>query len=320
VARSLAGAALTLVLALGACGPESDEGGGPTESTSALAIAHRGASAYAPEHTMAAYALALELGADFIEPDLQITSDGRLIALHDETLERTTNVIEVFPDRFREDAVRGQRVRRWHAVDFTLEEIRSLDAGSWFGPEFEGASVPTFLEVIELARGRAGIIPETKSPDAYRELGMSMERLLLEDLSVFNLESRGADPATPVIVQSFSRASLEVLRHELRSDLPLTFLLGGGAESEQYLSAEGLASVATFADGIGPTKRLLLDDPGAVVRAHAAGLSVIPYTFGDDPGDFADPAAEMAYFLFDLGVDGLFTNNPDLFPRVRVGS
>jgi glycerophosphoryl diester phosphodiesterase len=229
-------------------------------------------------------------------------------------------VIEVFPDRFREDDVRGQRVRRWHAVDFTLDEIRSLDAGSWFGSEFEGARVPTFLEVIELARGRAGIIPETKSPGAYRDLGMSMERLLLDDLAVFNLESRGADPATPVIVQSFSRESLEVLRHELRSDLPLTFLLGGGAESVEYLTAEGLSIVALFADGVGPTKRLLLDDPAAVERAHSAGLTVIPYTFSGDAGDFADPTAEMAYFLFDLGVDGLFTNNPDLFPRTPTGS
>jgi glycerophosphoryl diester phosphodiesterase len=296
-----------LALGLAAC---STEGG------DALLIAHRGASAYAPEHTMAAYRLALAQGADYIEPDLQITSDGQLIALHDETLERTTNVREAFPERFREDVVRGETVQRWHAVDFTLDEIRSLDAGSWFGPEHAGERVPTFTEVIELARGRAGIIPETKSPESYHAQGFSMERLVLTDLARFGLERADADPTTPVVIQSFSRASLEILRHELGSDLPLVFLLGGGEQSERLLTNEGLADIRGFATGIGPTKRLLLEDPEAVERAHAAGLTVIPYTFsGDSPGDFPDVTAEMSHFVFELGVDGLFTDNPDLFPR-----
>jgi glycerophosphoryl diester phosphodiesterase len=299
-----------LLLGLVACSAESGT------SSDALLIAHRGASAYAPEHTMAAYRLALDMGADYIEPDLQITSDGQLIALHDETLERTTNVRDVFPDRFREDVVRGQTVQRWHAVDFTLEEIRSLDAGSWFGAEHAGERVPTFAEVIELARGRAGIIPETKSPDAYRELGLSMERLVLADLQRFGLERHGADPTTPVVIQSFSRASLEIFEHELGSDLPLVFLLSGGEQSERLLTTEGLDEIRGFATGIGPTKRLLLEDPAAVERAHAVGLTVIPYTFsGDSPGSFPDVTAEMAHFVFELGVDGLFTDNPDLFPK-----
>ncbi|MGE0161368.1 MAG: glycerophosphodiester phosphodiesterase family protein [Gemmatimonadales bacterium] len=289
--------------------------------TAPLLIAHRGASAYAPEHTMPAYRLALEQGADFIEPDLQVTRDGQLIALHDETLERTTNVRDVFPDRFREDTLRGEPVRRWHVADFTLEEIRTLDAGAWFAPEFAGERVPTFAEVIELARGRAGIIPETKAPEVYRDLGHSMERLVLADLERYGLDENGADPATPVVIQSFSRASLEIFVHELASDLPLVFLLSGGAESVEMLSPEGLNEIRAFATGIGPTKRLLLDDPSAVARAHAVGLTVIPYTFSaDDPGDFPGAPAEMAYFLFDLGVDGLFTNNPDLFPRARPGT
>jgi glycerophosphoryl diester phosphodiesterase len=289
---------------------------GASPRSDALLIAHRGASAYAPEHTMAAYRLALDMGSDFIEPDLQVTRDGQLIALHDETLERTTNVREVFPDRFRQEEVRGETVRRWHAVDFTLEEIRSLDAGAWFGPQFAGERVPTFAEVIELARGRAGIIPETKSPDVYHGLGLSMERLVMADLARFGLERPDADPATPVVIQSFSRSSLEIFEQELGSDLPLVFLLSGGEENETMLSAEGLAEIRGFATGIGPTKRLLLEDPEAVERAHAAGLTVIPYTFdGDSPGGFPTVAEEMAHFVHELGVDGLFTNNPDLFPR-----
>jgi glycerophosphoryl diester phosphodiesterase len=125
-----------------------------------------------------------------------------------------------------------------------------------------------------------------------------------------------ADPATPVIIQSFSAESLKIMRHEQGTDLDLTFLIGGGGESERWLSAEGLAEVSEFASGIGPTKSLLLDTPEAVDLAHDAGLTVIPWTFrAGSSGDFATVEEEMAHFLFGLGVDGLFTNNPDLFPR-----
>jgi glycerophosphoryl diester phosphodiesterase len=286
-----------------------------------LLVAHRGASGYAPEHTIAAYELAIEQGADIIEPDLQVTSDGRLIALHDLTLERTTNVREVFPDRFREETDRGQVVRRWYANDFTLEEIRRLDAGSWFGQRFAGARVPTLAEVIEVARGRAGIFPETKAPEVYGERGHDMERLLLDELRAHGLDRQGADPATPVYLQSFSPESLRVLRHELGLDLHLTFLISGGLGALEWLTPEGLARVRAFADGIGPSKSILLERPDVVSRAHEAGLTVIPYTFrADDSGDFPTAAAEMAYFLYDLGVDGLFTNEPNLFPRTPPGA
>jgi glycerophosphoryl diester phosphodiesterase len=286
-----------------------------------LLVAHRGASGYAPEHTIPAYELAISQGADIIEPDLQVTRDGRLIALHDLTLERTTNVRDVFPDRFREEMERGERVRHWYANDFTLEEIERLDAGSWFDPRFAGARVPTLAEVIEVARGRAGIFPETKAPEVYGDRGYDMERLLLEELRAHGLERRGADPATPVYLQSFSPESLRVLRHELGLDLHLTFLLSGGDAAQEWITPEGLARVRAFADGIGPSKTILLENPNVISLAHEAGLTVIPYTFrADDPGGFPSPAAEMAHFLFDLGVDGLFTNNPDLFPRTPPGA
>jgi glycerophosphoryl diester phosphodiesterase len=303
------------------CGAGSDQGGeGVAEAAPAIAIAHRGASAYAPEHTMAAYELALEMGADFIEPDLQVTRDGVLVALHDLTLERTTDVGEVFPDRFREEEVRGARVRRWYVSDFTLEEIQTLDAGSWFSEEFVGERVPTFADVIYLARGRAGLIPETKEPEVYSDLGFSMERLVLADLASFGLDRKDADLSTPVVVQSFSEASLMILRHEVGSDLPSVFLISG-PDAPQWLTPEGLTRVAGFATGIGPTKRLLLDNPGAVELAHAAGLTVIPWTFSaEDSGSFDAVGLEMAHFIFELGVDGLFTNNPDLFPRTPPGA
>ncbi|MEQ1858065.1 MAG: glycerophosphodiester phosphodiesterase family protein [Longimicrobiales bacterium] len=308
-----AGLLATFALTAG-CG-DADDGG-----TVPLLIAHRGASAYAPEHTMAAYQLALDQGADFIEPDLQITSDGHLVALHDLTLERTTNVRDLFPDRSREEVVRGRPVQVWYVSDFTLEEIRSLDAGSWFGAEFAGAVVPTFGEVIELARGRAGLIPETKAPEVYGDRGFEMERLVVSELERHGLHLRDADPTTPVVIQSFSAESLEILRHQVGSNLPSVFLVSGD-EAAAWLTAEGLERVSAFATGIGPAKNLLLDHPGAVALAHQAGLTVIPWTFrSDDPGDFARVDLEMSHFLYDLGVDGLFTNNPDLFPRSPVES
>ena len=281
---------------------------------SPILVAHRGASAYAPEHTLEAYELGIAQGADFIEPDLQITRDGVLIALHDATLDRTTNVREVFPSRFREVEIRGAIERRWFAVDFTLEEIRRLDAGSWFDERFAGARIPTLREVVELARGRAGIFPETKAPGSYADEGFEMERMLLGELAHHGLDRRGADPATPVIVQSFSAESLRILRHELGSDLPTTFLIAG-SEAERWLEPTGLEQIATFATGIGPAKRLLLDNPSAVASAQALGLSVVPWTFRDrDPGDFPDVDGEIAHFLCELGVDGVFTDNPDRFP------
>ncbi|MCA1600850.1 MAG: hypothetical protein LC776_04090 [Acidobacteria bacterium] len=140
-----------------------------------ILVAHRGASAYAPEHTLESYQLALKQGADFVEQDLQITRDGVLVCLHDLTLERTTNVKEVFPKGFREERVDGTPKRVWYVSDFTLREIKQLDAGSWFDVKFKGARVPTFQEAIDLVRGKAGIYPETKAPEVYNERGFDME-------------------------------------------------------------------------------------------------------------------------------------------------
>jgi len=292
-----------------------------TQGGTRILVAHRGASAYAPEHTMAAYRLAFEQGADYLEPDLQVTKDGVLICLHDLTLDRTTNVREVFPDRHRDEVVNGQVVQRWYASDFTLEEIRQLDAGSWFDPSFAGAQIPTLDELIEFAMGRAGIFPETKSPEVYGALGLDMERLLVGELTHHNLLEPGAHPATPVIIQSFSPESLQVLRHELGVQLPMTLLIGGGAAADEWLSAEGIERACEFADGIGPSKGLLLADPGIVTRAHTVGMRVVPYTFrSSNSGSFPDVTAEMNYFLHELGVDGLFTDNPDLFPRAPIGN
>jgi glycerophosphoryl diester phosphodiesterase len=328
-ARGLPACALIVVAGLtpGACSFGSDTPGDGTPDSTwdgtpvPILIAHRGASAYAPEHTIASYELGIEQGADYIEPDLQITSDGVLIALHDLTLERTTNVEDVFPDRFQEIEVRGAATRVWPANDFTLEEIRTLDAGSWFDPSFAGALIPTFREVAQLARGRAGLFIETKAPEVYGDLGHDMESQLLSALAELGLGEPGQDQATPIIIQSFSAASLELLRYEHGTRLPLTLLVSGEEAAAEWLSPDGLARAAEFATGIGPAKNLLMADPAVVDRAHEVGLTVVPWTFrARNPGDdFTTVEVEMAHFLEKIGVDGLFTDNPDLFPRAPAG-
>ncbi|HKQ72295.1 MAG TPA: glycerophosphodiester phosphodiesterase family protein [Blastocatellia bacterium] len=283
-------------------------------------VAHRGASAYAPEHTIEAYRLAIEQGADFVEQDLQITKDGVLICLHDLTLERTTNVEEIFPGRYRVDVSDDQPTgskpeKHWYVSDFTVSEIKQLDAGSWFNAKFTGVKVPTFQEAIDLVRGKAGLYPETKAPEVYGKRGFEMEKLVIEILKKNHLDSPGADPKTPVIIQSFSAESLRKMRSELKTTLTLTFLIGADPQNK-WLSADGLKGVKEFAAGIGPSKRLIELKPEIVKWAHEAGLTVTPYTFRSaSTGKFKDVREEMRHFLFDYGVDAVFTDNPDMFPR-----
>jgi glycerophosphoryl diester phosphodiesterase len=270
-------------------------------------IAHRGASADAPEHTRAAYELALKHGADFVEPDLQMTKDGVLVCLHDTTLERTTDVAKVYPDRAKQ--VNGKKT--WPVAEFTLEEIRKLDAGSWKGATFAGARVLTFQEMIDAVRGKAGIIPETKAPEVYGKLGLNMEKELVAVLQKNKLDAPGADPKTPVVIQSASAESLKTLRKTHSCKLPLVYLMSGGDAT-----AEGLKKVKEFADGIGPNKALVLARPALVKDAHDLGLSVTVWTFrSGQTGTFKTVREEMAHFLKDLKVDAVFTDNPDQFPR-----
>lgn len=274
-----------------------------------LLVAHRGASAYAPEHTLASYRLALEQRADFVEQDLGVTRDGVLVCLHDPTLERTTNVEAVFPERARE--VEGRR--RWFVGDFTLEEIRRLDAGSWFDAKFAGERVPTFAEAVALVRSRAGLFPELKAPSLYRDRGVDMAVVLATELKRHGLDRKGADPATPIIIQSFDVEALQSAARELPS-IDRTFLLAPA--DVEWTSDEALRTIAAFATGIGPSKTLIERDPTLVPRAQALGLTVIPYTFrASSPGRFDSVRDEMAHFLRVFGVDGVFTDNPDMFPR-----
>ena len=275
-------------------------------------VAHRGASAYAPEHTLASYRLALEQHADYVEQDLAVTKDLALICLHDESLERTTNVEELFPDRAVVDPATGRK--QWLAVDFTLAEIKRLDAGSWFDARFASERIPTWEEAVAAVGTAAGLYPELKTPALYRARGIDQTALFLASLKRLALDTRTSGA---LIVQSFDDQPLKDLRRQLPA-LSRTFLIDN-RDGARWLTAEGLAEIARFATGIGPAKALLDGHPEIVRAAHAAGLSVTPYTFttraAAGSGRFSSVSDEMRYFLSDLDVDALFTDNPDRFPR-----
>jgi glycerophosphoryl diester phosphodiesterase len=274
-------------------------------------VAHRGASAYAPEHTLAAYSLAIDQGADFVEQDLAVTKDGVLVCIHDLTLERTTNVEAVFPDRYIEDSRGGTPARRWLVNDFTLAEIKQLDAGTWFDPKFAGARVPSFQEAIDLVKGKAGLYPELKDPAFYRERDIRPEALLAE---VLQRNSLAADERTPVIIQSFDPITVKQLAKDLPQVKRVILVEAGHAAALD--SADKVIEIATWATGLGPNKAIIEKMPQLVGWAHDAGLTVTPWTFrSSSHGSYPSVRDEMTKFLYEYGVDALFTDNPDMFPR-----
>jgi len=275
-------------------------------------VAHRGASAYAPEHTIAAYRLAIEQGADYVEQDLAVTKDGVLICLHDASLERTTNVEELFPDRVSTYTIEGKTRKAWLANDFTLAEIKTLDAGSWFDKKFTGERIPTFDEAIAAIRGKAGIFPELKTPEIYAGRNVQFEELVAVALDKHGLRGPKADPKTPVILQTFGQSSARRLA-EIKIGVPVALLLGN---AEGFQTAAQIKAWKGIVQGFGPAKQIVLKNPDFVKWAHAEGMTVTPYTFrSSDTGTFKDVTAEMDHYLYTLGVDAVFTDNPDKFPR-----
>jgi glycerophosphoryl diester phosphodiesterase len=313
----------------------------PAGAPSTFLIAHRGASAYAPEHTIEAYRLAVEQGADYVEPDVAITKDGALICSHDTFLERVTNAATVFPDRFQEIALGGKTTKHWAVEDFTLAEIKSLDAGSWFDPKFKGAKVITFQEAIDFAKGAGvGIFPEIKMPSRLRAKGFDPEGLVVAALKKNNAIDLKTKKGLPFVqLQVFEVDSLQRLA-KLVPELPRHFLVGTPDAVQQYLATpDALKKVKEFATGISPAYQILDRVPDLAANAHAAGLTVVPYTFSirpkknlypDAPPEWQKVIEEqmktlpqtreemttlMKRFIDTYKLDGLFTDNPDLFPR-----
>lgn len=309
-------------LSLHACGMPGAHSAGrgpwPTlDGQAPLVIAHRGASGDLPEETREADARAVELGADVIEMDLVSTRDGVLIARHDVNLAISTDVAmhPEFAARKKTLDVDGAPQTGWFCNDFTLAEIRTLGA---IAPDparpqqFNGLfKVLTFQEVIDFARAQSkatgrsvAIYPESKNPDYFRAHGLPIEGPIVATLAAAGWNHRTA----PVFVQSFSADSLQRMRRlGLRTRV---VQLVGGAERHAMLTPAGLARIAAYADGIGPSKR---DVTATVVAdAHRAGLVVHPFTFSRPPRGPAadgqnDPVNEyLAYYR--LGVDGVFTD------------
>ncbi|XVQ86858.1 glycerophosphodiester phosphodiesterase [Microbispora siamensis] len=306
-----------------------------------VVIGHRGASALRPEHTLLSYETAIALGADYIEPDLVSTRDHVLVARHENEISGTTDVAShpEFAGRRTTKTIDGVAVTGWFTEDFTLDELRTLRAVERIpdlrpgNTAFDGlAPIPTFDEVVELAtRHGVGVYPETKHPTYFASIGLPLEEPLLDVLGRHGRRDRH----DRVFIQSFEAANLRELRGKTR--LPLIQLVSGsGAPYDRMVTPDGLAEVATYADGIGvatsrvvptgPDGRLLA--PTTLVRdAHRAGLDVHVWTVRDEnvylPADFrrGDPAAP-AYaratgdvtgwlaMLYELGVDGVFADNP----------
>jgi glycerophosphoryl diester phosphodiesterase len=291
-----------------------------------IVIAHRGASGHRPEHTLEGYTLAVEMGADFIEPDLVSTKDGVLIARHENEISGTTDVADRFRDRKRTKTIDGQSITGWFSEDFTLAEIKTLRARerlAFRSHAYDGKfQIPTFDEVIELAqklgsaRGRpVGIYPETKHPTYFRGIGLALEEPLLASLEKHGWNKK----ESPVFIQSFESGNLKALRP--KTTVRLVQLVNDAT----LVSGDGLKQIASYADAIGPEKSLVvpvgadgsLGTPtDLVARAHAAGLLVHVWTIRADKeflpaGYYGDVLAEFAQFR-QLGVDGVFTDFPDL--------
>jgi glycerophosphoryl diester phosphodiesterase len=277
------------------------------------AIAHRGASGYAPEHTPAAYKLAMEQNADFVEPDLAVTKDNILICLHDDTLERTTNVAEVFADRPSANVPTRQPGKHWLANDFTIAEIKRLDAGKWFKPEFAGQRIQTFQEAIDLVRTKpgTGIYPELKSPELYRARKVDQVKIFVDLVKKNGLDKPEGLRTTPMIIQSFDEEAIRRVATELPA-VPRVFL----TSKDEDLTEARVRELAKFTTGIAPEKDVLARHPEVVKLAHSLNLTVTCWTFSaNEKTKYASVRDEMSHFLYDLGIDALFTNNPDQFPR-----
>ncbi|HEX3843707.1 MAG TPA: glycerophosphodiester phosphodiesterase [Steroidobacteraceae bacterium] len=328
---------------------------------SPIVIAHRGASGYAPEHTLVSYLTAIEQGADYIEPDLVMTRDGVMVARHENEIGGTTDVAgrREFADRHATKIIDGVSVTGWFTEDFLLAELKTLRARERI-PELRPANtrldgsleIPTLEEILALVRGAqerrraraselglpapqpVGVYPETKHPSYFAALGLAMEEPLVAALERYDYRGRDGH----AFLQSFETGNLQALSRMTR--LPLVQLIeAAGAPFDlrqsgdprgyaDLLMPKGLEEVSAYASCIGPAKSLLIPRgadgslmrPTSLVRdCHAAGLQVHPWTFRAERAFLPtglDLERELGEFLA-LGMDGFFTDQPDVGVRAR---
>ncbi len=308
----------------------------------AIIIAHRGASGYLPEHTLAAKALAHAMGADYLEQDVVLTKDGTAIVLHDIYLETTTDVRQLFPERHRTDG-------RFYAIDFTLDEIRQLKLHERSRINRQGKEVavypsrfplgqgtcgiPTLQEEIDFIAGldqsrnrHTGLYVELKAPVFHNQHGYSIADTVMQVLETTSCIAQ----KRKVIIQCFHDKTLKYLRDSHNTDLPLIQLIAdnswgedGGVDYDYLRTSKGMDSIARYADGIGPWMMQIYrgkDADGELQLssladdAHDRGLLVHPYTFRLDelPQGVSSFEELLDIFLNTVKVDGLFTDFPDL--------
>ncbi|WP_306322548.1 MULTISPECIES: glycerophosphodiester phosphodiesterase family protein [unclassified Streptomyces] len=248
-----------------------------------VVVAHRGASAYAPENTLAAVDKAHDLGVTWVENDVQRTKDGALVVIHDTTLARTTNVEQVYPDR-----------APWNVADFTSAEIAKLDAGGWKGAEFAGARIPTLHDYLRrVERNHQKLLMEVKAPELYPGIE---DQILGQLLTEGWLDHRHVK--NRLIVQSFNADSVRTV-HQRRPDIKTGFL-GKPAVSD-------LRAYAKFADQINPSYTTLTSDYVDAVHKlkgpHGKRLQTLAWTVND---------AASAQRVAGYGVDGIISNAPDV--------
>ncbi|WP_213113510.1 glycerophosphodiester phosphodiesterase [Cobetia sp. MC34] len=327
----------------------------PGHGTDKVVVAHRGASGYLPEHTLAAKAMAYAQGADFLEQDVVMSKDDQLVVLHDRFLDRVTNVAEVFPERARDDG-------RYYAIDFTLDELRLLSFSEGFTVK-DGEQVAdyperfplgkshfglhTLSEEIEMIQGLnhstgrdVGLYVEIKAPWFHQSEGNQVSRAVLETLKQYGYVAQDDNAVVQVFDPNGLKRIHDKLQPELEMDLRLVQLMGetswdmtfqpdaeGKLEPYDYdwmYQEGGMQRIATYADGIGPWKPMVIEDSSTrddikvtpmVEEAHAQGLIVMPYTFRLDEGRIPDWASDyddmLRAFFVDAGVDGVFTDYPD---------
>jgi glycerophosphoryl diester phosphodiesterase len=315
---------LTLILfvfLLNSCG---------TTSPDFVIIAHRGASAHLPEHSLAATAFAHAHNPDFLEADLVVTKDNQLIVLHDLTLESTTNIAEVFPKRKRRDG-------KFYAVDFTLKEIQSLDLlervetntgetvySDRYSLGSTGLRIPSFDQFLKLVNSlnrttkkNIGIYPEIKSPEFHQREGKDITSLVITKLREWGYEEKPSQ----IFLQSFSPESLMRLKTEFKTQIPLIQLIGenswneSSADYDVMRTTEGLKKIKQYAVGVGPWLSSL--KPELIADFKQAGLQIHPYTHRDDRRPDGMSSDEYIQSLLKLGVDGLFTDHVELFEFLK---
>jgi glycerophosphoryl diester phosphodiesterase len=310
-----------------------------------IVIAHRGASAERPEHTLEAYRLAIQQGADYVEPDLVITKDGVLICRHENEISGTTDVASrpEFADKKTTKTVDGRAITGWFSEDFTWAELRTLGARERIpqvrpsSKQFDGRyRVPTFEEVLRLVRAhnqrsakKVGVYPETKHPSYFRSIGLALEEPLVRKFDAFGYEANSL-----AFIQSFEVENLKRLKQ--MTSIKLIQLIDASGKPfdvettyAQMTSDEGLAAIAEYAAGIGPAKNLVIprvdgrmgEPTDLVERAHGHGLLVHPWTFRPEPiflpaGMGNDGVEEIREF-FAAGVDGVFADSVTAAVRAR---